>query len=115
MILFLSFFLAACLAGQFATVAGCGPPQAPHLAGMCLQAVPDLAGQSTTRQECSVPSWGPAHIKQHGGRSPQALKLWWPNWQHLGQTAPTPVSQYCFLVPGTPEANAIGKKLPSLL
>jgi len=48
----LSPFLTACLAGQFPTVAGCGPPQVPHLAGMCLQAVPGLAGQSTTRQTC---------------------------------------------------------------
>ena len=94
-VLFLSSFLTARLAGQFPTVAGCGPPQVPHLAGMCLQAVPGLAGQSTTRQICSVPSWGPAHIKQHGGWSPQALKLRWPSWQHLGQTVSTPVSQYC--------------------
>ena len=91
----LSSFLAACLAGQFPAVAGCGPLQMPHLAGVCLQALPGLAGQSTTRQTCSVPSWGPAHIKQHGGWSPQALKLQWPNWQHLGQTVSTPVSQYC--------------------
>ena len=94
-VLFLSSFLTARLAGQFPTVAGCGPPQVPHLAGMCLQAVPGLAGQSTTRQICSVPSWGPAHIKQHGGWSPQALKLRWPSWQHLLQTVSTPVSQYC--------------------
>ena len=46
--LFLSSFLAARLAGQFPTVAGCGPPQVPHLAEMCLQAVPGLVGQSTT-------------------------------------------------------------------
>ncbi|OJJ88654.1 uncharacterized protein ASPGLDRAFT_1499844 [Aspergillus glaucus CBS 516.65] len=94
-VLFLSSFLAACLAGQFPTVAGCGPPQVPHLAGVCLQAVPGLTGQSTTRQTCSVPSWGPMHIKQHGRWSPQALKLQWPSWQHLGQTVFTPVSQYC--------------------
>ena len=60
--LFLSSFLASRLAGQFPIVAGCGPPQVPHLAGMCLQAVPGLVGQSTTRQTCSVPSCGPAHI-----------------------------------------------------
>lgn len=94
-VLFLNSFLVACLAGQFPAVAGCRPPQVPHLAGMCLQVVPSLARQSTTWQTCSVPSWGHAHMKQHGGRSPQALKLRWPSWQHLGQTVSAPVSQYC--------------------
>src|SRR5699024_2437627 len=94
-LLFLSAFLAVRLAGQFPAVAECGPPQMPHFAGLCWQAAPGLTGQSTTRQTCSVPSWGPAHMKQHGGWSPQAVKLRWPSWQHLGQTVSTPVSQYC--------------------
>lgn len=64
--LFVDYLLASCLAGQFPAIAGWGPLQFPHLAGMCWQTVPGLDEQSTTQQICSFPSWGPAQIKQHG-------------------------------------------------
>lgn len=115
MVLFLSSFLAARLAGQFPTVAGCGPPQAPHLAGVCLQAVPGLAGV-----------YYPAGM--FGAlMEPRAYKTaWWavPTGfeASVAQLAAPGADciHSCFPVllcpvPGTSEANAIDEEPPGLL